>query len=163
MNFGQILDSVAANKTGHVTVTGGEPLAQKASLRLLTELCDLGYTVSLETSGALSVQGVDARVVKVMDIKTPDSGEAGRNLYENLQWLDRNDQIKFVVCSRTDYDWAREILRQYNMNKHCEVLFSPAHGQQSARELAEWILEDNLPVRLQLQLHKLLWGDTPGR
>lgn len=163
MSFDQILDSVAKNKTGYVTVTGGEPLAQKACLQLLIELCNRGYTVSLETSGALSVQDVDARVVKVMDIKTPDSGEAGRNLYENLEWLDRKDQIKFVICSRADYDWARQTIQQYNMSKLCEVLFSPAHGRQSPRELAEWILEHNLPVRLQLQLHKLLWGDTPGR
>jgi len=102
-------------------------------------------------------------VVRVMDIKTPDSGEAGRNLYENLDWLTRSDQIKFVVCSRDDYDWARQMLRQHDMNKQCEVLFSPAYGRQDARELAEWILEDRLPVRLQLQLHKLLWGDEPGR
>ena len=163
MNFDQILDSVAANKATYVTVTGGEPLAQKPCLQLLSELCDRGYSVSLETSGALSVQHVDARVVKVMDIKTPDSGESGRNLYENLQWLDHKDQIKFVISSRADYDWARERLRQYNMNEQCEVLFSPVHGQQNACELADWILEHNLPVRLQLQLHKLLWGDTPGR
>jgi len=163
MSFGQILDSVAANKTTYITVTGGEPLAQKPCLQLLSELCDRGYVVSLETSGALSVQDVDARVVRVMDIKTPDSGESGRNLYENLKWLDHKDQIKFVICSRADYDWARECLQQYNMNQLCEILFSPVHGQQSARELAEWILEDNLPVRLQLQLHKLLWGDAPGR
>jgi len=163
MNIGDILDSVAADETAYVTVTGGEPLAQKACLTLLTELCDRGYKVSLETSGALSVRHVDPRVVRVMDIKTPDSGEAGRNLYENLDWLTRSDQIKFVVCSRDDYDWARQMLRQHDMNKQCEVLFSPAYGRQDARELAEWILEDRLPVRLQLQLHKLLWGDEPGR
>jgi 7-carboxy-7-deazaguanine synthase len=163
MSFDQILDGIAANKTTYITVTGGEPLAQKPCLQLLSELCDRGYTVSLETSGALSVQDVDARVVKVMDIKTPDSGESGRNLYENLQWLDNKDQIKLVICSRADYDWARERLQQYNMNNQCEVLFSPVHGRQSARELAEWILRDNLPVRLQLQLHKLLWGGEPGR
>lgn len=163
MSFAQILDSVAANNTAYVTVTGGEPLAQKACLLLLSELCDHEYIVSLETSGALSVRDVDSRVVKVMDFKTPDSGEADRNLYENLQWLDHKDQIKFVICSRADYDWSRELLQRYNMNEQCEVLFSPVHGKQSARELAEWILEDNLPVRLQLQLHKLLWGDAPGR
>lgn len=163
MGFELILDSVEANKTRYITVTGGEPLAQKACLQLLTELCDRGYSVSLETSGALSVMDVDARVVKVMDIKTPDSGEAGRNLYENLQWLDHKDQVKFVICSRTDYDWALGIMQQHEIEKQCDVLFSPVHGQQSARELAEWILEDNAPVRLQLQLHKLLWGDTPGR
>jgi 7-carboxy-7-deazaguanine synthase len=163
MDFGQILDRVAAVNTRHVTVTGGEPLAQKACLQLLSELCDRGYSVSLETSGALSVEHVDVRVIKVMDIKTPGSGESGRNLYENLQWLDCKDQIKFVICSRADYDWARKQLQQRNMNKTCEILYSPVHGQQSARELAEWILEDNLPVRLQLQLHKLLWGDEPGR
>jgi 7-carboxy-7-deazaguanine synthase len=163
MGLEQILDSVAANETGYVTITGGEPLAQKACLQLLSELCDRGYIVSLETSGALSVQAVDSRVVKVMDIKTPDSGEADRNLYENLQWLDHKDQIKFVICSRADYDWARDLLRQRKLSERCEVLFSPTHGQQSARDLAEWILDDNLPVRLQLQLHKLLWGDVPGR
>lgn len=163
MTFGQILDSVSANETRYITVTGGEPLAQKACLQLLVELCDRGYNVSLETSGALSVQDVDARVVKVMDIKTPDSGEAGRNLYQNLQWLDSKDQVKFVICSRADYDWTRDLLQQYSMAQQYEVLFSPVHGRLPATELAEWILQDNLPVRLQLQLHKLLWGETPGR
>jgi 7-carboxy-7-deazaguanine synthase len=146
----------------HVTVTGGEPLAQPACLSLLAQLCDAGYSVSLETSGALDVGGVDARVVKVLDLKTPGSGECERNLYRNLDTLVPRDQVKFVICDRADYEWARAQLRERHLAGRCELLFSPAWGQQDATQLAQWILEDRLPVRFQLQLHKLLWGDAPG-
>ncbi|NNJ94200.1 MAG: 7-carboxy-7-deazaguanine synthase QueE, partial [Halobacteria archaeon] len=132
-------------------------------LPLLVQLCDRGYRVSLETSGALDVSDVDQRVVKVMDLKTPGSGEAERNYYENIPLLLPHDQVKFVVCDRADYDWAVAMLKTHNLASRCGVLFSPSFGQQDAAELAGWILEDRLPVRLQLQLHKLLWGNEPGR
>lgn len=159
----QILDEVAVFATPRVCVTGGEPLAQKSCLELLTVLCDRGYAVSLETAGALSVADVDPRVVKVMDLKTPASGEAHRNLYDNLSLLQTTDQIKFVICDRQDYEWARLKLDELSLPERVgEILFSPSHGSLQAKELAEWILEDRLPVRFQLQLHKLLWNDTPG-
>lgn len=158
-----ILAVVARYNTRHVTVTGGEPLAQKPCLNLLSRLCDAGYQVSLETSGALDVSTVDSRVVKVMDIKTPGSGESDKNLEINLQYLTTQDQVKFVLCDRQDYDWAVAFLRQHALADRCEVLFSPVHGQLEARQLADWILADRLPVRFQIQLHKLLWGDEPGR
>lgn len=158
-----ILARVAAYQPRYVTVTGGEPLAQKDCLKLLRELCDAGYTVSLETSGALAVDEVDPRVIKVMDLKTPGSGEVERNRYENLGALGRNDQVKFVICNRADYQWARDIIDHYQLDATCEILFSPSHGQQDATELADWILDDRLPVRLQLQLHKQLWGNARGR
>lgn len=158
-----IMDKVASYKPRYVCVTGGEPLAQRECLTLLTRLCDQGYNVSLETSGALAVDGVDPRVVKVMDLKTPGSGEVSRNRWENLPHLTAQDQIKFVICSREDYEWARFKLDEYQLNtKVAEVLFSPSFGQVQPLELAEWIIADNLPVRFQLQLHKLLWNDTPG-
>jgi 7-carboxy-7-deazaguanine synthase len=157
-----LLGRVAAFGVRHVTVTGGEPLAQPACLSLLAQLCDAGYSVSLETSGALDVGGVDARVVKVLDLKTPGSGECERNLYRNLDTLVPRDQVKFVICDRADYEWARAQLRERHLAGRCELLFSPAWGQQDATQLAQWILEDRLPVRFQLQLHKLLWGDAPG-
>ena len=159
----EIMDGVAGYRPRYVTVTGGEPLAQRNCLTLLRALCDAGYTVSLETSGALPVDAVDPRVVKVMDLKTPGSGEVERNRYENLDALGRNDQVKFVICDRTDYRWARELIGRYRLDAVCEILFSPSHGQQDPAQLAEWILEDRLPVRLQLQLHKQLWGDERGR
>jgi 7-carboxy-7-deazaguanine synthase len=159
----QILDKVAALGTHHVTVTGGEPLAQKPCLALLTRLCDAGYDVSLETSGALDIAGVDPRVSRVMDIKTPGSGEAARNRYENLTLLTAHDQIKFVLCDRNDYDWARDMLTSQSLADRCEVLFSPSYDQLPATTLADWILADRLPVRLQIQLHKLLWGNVPGK
>jgi len=146
-----------------VTVTGGEPLAQPACLPLLSRLCDAGYQVSLETSGALDVSQVDTRVMKVMDLKTPASGELDKNRYQNLDCLTPRDQVKFVICDRGDYDWARRILDEYHLPGRCEVLFSPSAGQQNATRLAEWLLEDRLPVRFQLQLHKILWGNEPGR
>jgi 7-carboxy-7-deazaguanine synthase len=163
MTLEEIAAQVAAFGVRYVCVTGGEPLAQKACLPLLSRLCDAGYTVSLETSGALDIAPVDGRVIRVVDVKTPDSGEAQRNLWTNLERLTEHDQIKFVLCSRTDYDWAKEILRRHALAERCTVLFSPSHGQLAARELADWIVADRLPVRLQVQLHKLLWGDEPGR
>jgi 7-carboxy-7-deazaguanine synthase len=158
-----ILEQVAALGAQHVTVTGGEPLAQAACGELLSRLCDAGYEVSLETSGALDVAGVDPRVVKVLDLKTPASGEVERNLYRNLEQLAPADQVKFVICDRQDYEWSRERVREHALQERCTVLFSPSWGQQAPRELAEWILEDRLPVRMQMQLHKLLWGEEPGR
>lgn len=158
-----ILQEVKRYHTRHVTVTGGEPLAQKLCLDLLSRLCDANYEVSLETSGALDISGVDNRVIKVMDIKTPGSGEADRNLQTNLKYLTSRDQVKFVLTDRQDYDWAVAFLKQHALADKCEVLFSPVYGQLEARQLADWILEDNLPVRFQIQLHKLLWGDAPGR
>jgi 7-carboxy-7-deazaguanine synthase len=163
LGLADILARVAGYRPRYVTVTGGEPLAQRNCLTLLRALCDAGYTVSLETSGALAVDAVDPRVVKVMDLKTPGSGEVERNRYENLGALGRDDQVKFVICDRADYQWAREIIDRYWLDAVCEILFSPSHGQQDPAELAEWILEDRLPVRLQLQLHKQLWGNARGR
>lgn len=158
-----ILGRVAAYNPRYVCVTGGEPLAQRDCLILLEKLCDAGYAVSLETSGAMPLDEVDARVSKVMDLKTPGSGEVGRNRWENLPLLGREDQIKFVICDRADYEWARFKLDEHQLQTRVgEVLFSPSHGQVKPVELAEWILADNLPVRFQLQLHKLLWNDAPG-
>jgi 7-carboxy-7-deazaguanine synthase len=156
---------VIARESGmrHVCVTGGEPLAQKSCLELLTALCDAGYSVSLETSGALDVAAVDPRVSRVIDLKTPGSGEAKRNRLENLDVLTSRDQLKFVLCSRADYEWARELLRERAVRLPAQVLFSPAWGQVEPRDLAEWIIADRLPVRLQVQLHKYLWGHEPGR
>jgi 7-carboxy-7-deazaguanine synthase len=148
----------------YVTVTGGEPLAQPNCLPLLSTLCDAGYEVSLETSGAMTLQGVDSRVVTVLDLKTPASGEMQRNDYSNIERLRAHDQVKFVICDRADYEWARFKLDEYRLHERvADVLFSPSFGQVEGRELAEWILADNLPVRMQLQLHKLLWNDEPGR
>ena len=159
----EVLQRVAAYGVRYVTVTGGEPLAQSACLDLLSALCDLGYQVSLETSGALDVAGVDARVVKVIDLKTPASGESHRNLLANLQQLTPRDQVKIVICDRADYDWAKAQLAEHDLTRRCEVLFSPSHGQIEAHVLAEWILHDRLPVRFQIQLHKVLWGEERGR
>ena len=163
MHIDDILAEVRRHGTPHVCVTGGEPLAQKRCGELLTALCDAGFDVSLETSGAVDIGGVDQRVVRVMDLKTPDSGEAQHNLWSNVEQLSPRDQIKFVLCSRGDYEWARAQLQERALHESCEVLFSPAWGQLEARDLADWILQDRLPVRLQLQLHKLLWGDVPGK
>ena len=162
MSFDEIIAQVSANSTDYVTVTGGEPLAQKGCLTLLTRLCDSGYKVSLETSGALDVSAVDPRVVKVMDIKTPGSGEDVRNLPDNLNSICAHDQVKFVICDRHDYDWSRQFIEQYRLSELCEVLFSPSFDQLPARDLADWILRDGLPVRMQMQIHKLLWGNQPG-
>jgi 7-carboxy-7-deazaguanine synthase len=146
-----------------ICVTGGEPLAQKACFELLTRLCDAGFDVSLETSGAIDVATVDPRVCRVVDVKSPGSGESPRNRLENLDVLTGRDQLKFVLCSRADYDWARELLRVRPAPPACQVLFSPSWGQLEPRVLAEWILADRLDVRLQVQLHKYLWGDEAGR
>jgi 7-carboxy-7-deazaguanine synthase len=147
----------------YVCVTGGEPLAQPNCLKLLTRLCDGGYQVSLETSGALDVAAVDARVSRVIDVKTPASNEASRNRLENFRHLTPRDQLKFVICSRDDYDWSKAFLREHRLSERCRILFSPSYNQQSPTQLAEWILADRLPVRFQLQLHKILWGDVPGK
>lgn len=163
MSLEAILERVASLGTRHVCVTGGEPLAQANCLPLLQRLCDAGYRVSLETSGALPVDQVDRRVSRVVDVKTPDSGEVHRNLFEQLHGLGSTDQVKFVICSRGDYEWSREKVREYNLADRTMVLFSPSHEQLGARDLAEWILADGLPVRLQVQLHKILWGNEPGR
>lgn len=163
MSVEAVLKVVAEHAVRHVTVTGGEPLAQRAALPLLTALCDAGHAVSLETSGALDVAGVDPRVVKVIDLKCPDSGEAGKNRLENLRHLGPHDQVKFVICGRADYEWARSQLKAFDLAARVEVLFSPVHGELEPALLAEWILADRLPVRFQIQLHKYLWGDTPGR
>lgn len=158
-----VVERVAAFATSHVTVTGGEPLAQAGCLHLLRVLCDAGYQVSLETSGALDVAAVDPRVVRVLDLKTPSSGECARNLYANLDLLQAGDQVKFVLADRADYDWAVATAAHYGIASRASVLFSPVHGQLDAAMLADWMLADRLPHRLQLQLHKLLWGEAPGR
>lgn len=163
MDLDAIAARVASYQTRRVTVTGGEPLAQPACLGLLSRLCDAGYQVSLETSGALDVSQVDTRVMKVLDVKTPGSGEVGKNRYQNVDHLMPRDQVKFVICDHADYQWARRTLDEYRLASRCEVLFSPSFGQQDAAELAGWVLEDRLPVRFQVQLHKILWGDEPGR
>lgn len=158
-----VLTQVEGYKPSYVTVTGGEPLAQPSCLPLLTLLCDSGYKVSLETSGALPIENVDHRVVVILDLKTPASGEVGKNLWENIPHLKQGDEIKFVICDRNDYEWARLKIDECRLNDgRFELLFSPSQGQLEPRLLAEWILADNLPVRLQLQLHKQLWGDKPG-
>ena len=163
LSLDEILARVASYNPRYVCVTGGEPLAQRECIALLSRLCDAGYSVSLETSGAMPLDEVDPRVSKVMDLKTPGSGEVGRNRWENIPLLTPQDQLKFVLCDRADYDWARFKLDEYQLASRVgEVLFSPSHGQLKPVELAEWILADNLPVRFQLQLHKLLWNDAPG-
>jgi 7-carboxy-7-deazaguanine synthase len=159
----QIASRVAEHRPSYVTVTGGEPLAQKSCWPLLTRLCDAGYEVSLETGGAISLEGVDPRVVVVLDLKTPASGEMQRNDYSNIERLLPHHQVKFVICDRADYEWARFKLDEFGLAQRVsDLLFSPSHGQLDGRQLAEWILADRLPVRLQLQLHKLLWNDEPG-
>jgi len=147
----------------HVCVTGGEPLAQNNCLELLQQLCAAGYRVSLETSGAMPLAGIDARVVLVVDVKTPGSGEESRNRYEELARLTPKDLVKFVICGRADYDWSVAKLRELGLDSCCSVLFSPSHEELPARELAEWVLQDRLPVRFQIQLHKYLWGNVPGK
>lgn len=163
MSIAQILEEVARHGAHYVTVTGGEPLAQKNCLILLQALCDAGYDVSLETSGALDVSGVDPRVVKVLDLKTPGSGEMEGNMWGNLAHLNPHDEIKIVMCDEADYAWARQVLSEHALDKKCSVLFAPVQGRLSPTALAEWILRDHLPVRMQVQLHKLLWGDERGR
>ena len=163
MTLDAILKRVGQYKTRHVCVTGGEPLAQKSCRDLLVKLCNAGYQVSLETSGAMDISGIDARVARVIDIKTPGSGEHERNMLDNLDQLAYTDQLKFVITNREDYEWARDMIRQFDLSGRCDILFSPSAPGQSPTELAEWILQDQLPVRFQIQLHKILWGDTPGK
>ena len=158
-----ILAEVAGYGVRHVCVTGGEPLAQKRCITLLQRLCDAGYDVSLETSGAIDIADVDPRVSRVLDIKTPGSMEVARNRWENLPLLTAHDQVKFVICDRADFDWARDIVAEHRLADTCDVLFSPSYAQVAARELADWIVAERLPVRYQMQLHKLLWNDEPGR
>jgi len=158
-----IVDEVLSYGVQHVTVTGGEPLAQKRCIKLLSDLCDKGLNVSLETSGAIDVADVDARVMKVMDLKTPSSGEMARNLMSNLEHLNAHDEVKFVIGDQADYDWSVEQLKTHAIDQRCKVLFSPVQGQFSPTELADRIVSDRLPVRFQMQLHKLLWGDKPGK
>ncbi|MEH6422092.1 7-carboxy-7-deazaguanine synthase QueE [Pseudomonas sp. CGJS7] len=162
-DFEAILAEVAKHGARHVCVTGGEPLAQKRCIQLLEKLCDAGYEVSLETSGAIDIGPVDPRVSRVLDIKTPDSLEAHRNLWSNLPLLTARDQIKFVICSREDYDWSKGIVAEHGLTAVCDVLFSPSFTQIKPSDLADWIVADRLPVRFQLQLHKILWNDEPGR
>jgi len=161
-SFASIVSEVDSYRAQYVCVTGGEPLAQPNCTDLLTMLCEADYDVSLETSGALDIKGLDPRVTVVMDIKTPGSGECSRNLLANLEHLKPSDQLKFVICSREDYEWSKEFCAEHGLFTKCSVLFSPSQGQLEPRDLAEWILEDRLRVRFQVQLHKYLWGDTPG-
>ena len=158
-----ILVEVARHGVRHVCVTGGEPLAQKRCIGLLQRLCDAGYAVSLETSGAIDISEVDPRVSRVLDIKTPGSLEVARNRWDNLPLLTAHDQVKFVLCGRADYEWARAVVAEHELAARCDVLFSPSKDELAARELADWIVADRLPVRFQVQLHKLLWNDEPGR
>lgn len=159
----QVLETVADYGAQYVTVTGGEPLAQPQCIELLRALCDLGYRVSLETSGAMPIDDVDSRVVKILDLKTPGSGEVSRNLYDNIPLLLPQDEVKFVICNRQDYDWCCLKMDELQLTQYVsEILFSPSQGELSPKQLAEWILEDKLRVRMQLQTHKYVWGDQPG-
>lgn len=163
MTIDAIIQDISQYRTKHVTVTGGEPLAQKTCHELLARLCDEGYQVSLETSGAIDVANVDERVMKIMDIKTPASSEAKKNNFNNIAHLTNKDQIKFVISDRTDYEWSKQKMNEFKLADICEVLFSPEHETLSPTDLADWILKDKLNVRLQVQLHKYLWGNIPGK
>ena len=163
MTFDEIMQKVASYGTRYVTVTGGEPLAQKACFDLLGLLCDRGYAVSLETGGAIDTSDVDPRVAVILDVKTPGSGEMQNNVWANLERLKPADEVKFVLCDRADYDWAKQLLAERAISEKCSVLFSPVYGQVDPTALADWILQDRLPVRMQVQLHKILWGETPGK
>ena len=163
MEISDIVAEVKSYNPRYVTVTGGEPLAQNTCRELLTALCELDVEVSLEASGAMDISNIDPRVVRVMDLKTPTSGEVSKNRYSNIDLLNPQDQIKFVICNREDYDWAREQLFSLELIDRCEILFSPVHGDLNPTDLAEWIIADNLPVRMQIQLHKYLWNDAQGR
>lgn len=162
MDFETIISEIKQYDTSHVMVTGGEPLAQKNCVELLHQLCDLGYQVSLETSGAILIDQVDQRVVKILDVKTPASKEDGKNKLENFAFLNANDQIKFVICNADDYLWSKQFIEQHQLETKCEILFSPGNDELAATTLADWILQDQLKVRFQIQLHKYLWGDKPG-
>ena len=162
MDIAAIIEDIKQYKTSHVTVTGGEPMAQKDCVQLLRQLCDLNYDVSLETSGAILLDEVDERVIKILDVKTPASNEDSKNRFENFALLNSQDQLKFVICDENDYLWSKQIIGQHQLEKRCEILFSPCADQLQARVLADWILRDQLNVRFQIQLHKYLWGDIPG-
>lgn len=162
-SISDVIDEITQYQCDRITVTGGEPLAQGHCLSLLHELCDRSYKVSLETSGAIDISKVDQRVMTVMDIKTPASGEEKKNRYENLHLLKSNDEAKFVICSRDDYDWSKAFIAEHKLSEKCHVLFSPSNGELDARQLADWIIEDQLSVRFQIQLHKELWGDISGK
>lgn len=163
LSLEDILTQVKRYQTRYVTITGGEPLAQKNCLPLMQRLCDEGYHVSLETSGALDISDVDPRVVKVVDLKTPASTESEKNLYSNIDHLNKHDQVKFVICNREDYDWSVATMNHYQLSNICEVLFSPSYKDIAGTTLADWIVNDQLPVRFQIQLHKILWQDQPGK
>jgi 7-carboxy-7-deazaguanine synthase len=163
IEIADIILQAAQYGTQYITVTGGEPLAQPACLELITQLLDKGFIVSLETSGAIDVSTVDSRTVKIMDLKTPGSGELGKNFYQNIYHLNKKDQVKFVIGNNEDYNWSKAIITKYALPDRCEILFSPVMGQQNPTELAEKILQDRLPVRFQIQLHKLLWDDAQGK
>jgi 7-carboxy-7-deazaguanine synthase len=162
MTIDEIIEAIKKYHTHYVTVTGGEPLAQKEVLNLLKVLADKNFKVSLETGGGLSIKEVDPRIKIILDIKTPESGEEKKNYWENLNLIHSKDEIKFVLCSREDYDWAKKIINQYKLPEKCDVLFSPVYQKLNNTDLGNWILEDQLPVRMQIQLHKLLWGEKPG-
>ena len=163
MQVSEILQQIKHYKTTTVCVTGGEPLAQRYCGDLLKQLCDEGYRVSIETSGSIDISQVDSRVIRIMDIKTPGSGEESKNRYENIQYLTQNDEVKFVLCNREDYDWSKEVIDKYKLPEKTKVLFSPVHEGVSPADLADWIISDQLNVRFQFQLHKFLWNDEPGR
>ena len=158
----KIIENIQKYNTKYITITGGEPLAQKNVATLMQQLCDLGYTVSIETSGAFDISPIDPRVIKVMDIKTPDSLEHSKNKLENIDFLTKQDQVKFVICSQDDYTWSKDFIKKYNLAEKTQVLFSHSYNQLPAQQLAQWILDDQLPVRFQTQLHKQLWGDKIG-
>lgn len=163
MSFDEIIKEIKLYKTNYITITGGEPLAQASCADLLERLCDLGYQVGIETSGALKIDKVDQRVSIVMDLKTPGSGEQSKNLMDNIASLNKKDEVKFVICDEADYEWSKNMVREYQLNEKCGVLFSPSHEEQDATQLADWVLRDQLLVRLQLQLHKHLWGNVSGK
>ncbi|MGY8813433.1 MAG: 7-carboxy-7-deazaguanine synthase QueE [Gammaproteobacteria bacterium] len=159
----QITEKVSTYRTHHITVTGGEPLAQQNCRQLLHHLCNSNYNVSLETSGAMDISDIDPRVKIILDLKTPGSGESNKNILENIPLVNKNDEIKFVICNKSDYEWAKKLLFEMMLHERCEVLFSPSHNELDAKQLADWVLKDQLPVRLQVQLHKYLWGDIRGK
>ena len=163
MTLDEIMAKVDGYGTRYVTVTGGEPLAQKPCFELLRRLCDAGYEVSLETGGAIPTADVDPRVAIILDVKTPGSGEMQNNVWSNLEHLKPKDEVKFVLCDRQDYEWAKALLAERGISDKCSVLFSPVYSQVNPTDLADWILQDRLPVRMQVQLHKILWGETPGK
>jgi len=162
LTLAEIMQTISDYTSKQITVTGGEPLAQRNCRPLLEILCDAGYDVSLETSGALDIQDIDTRVARIVDLKTPASGEVDKNLYENMLHLTPHDQVKFVICDREDYEWSKEVLNEYKISEQCEVLFSGSHGEIQREQLAEWILEDQIPVRVHIQLQKYRWRYVPG-